>query len=49
MLVVSRRKKNGFDVCPNKFIEKQLGVAATTTNWSAVTKTVQLVPSKAER
>jgi uncharacterized protein (DUF1697 family) len=40
VFVVSRRKKNGFYGFPNNFIEKELGVPATTRNWSTVTKIV---------
>jgi uncharacterized protein (DUF1697 family) len=36
VFVVSRRKKNGFYGFPNAFIEKQLGVPATSRNWSTV-------------
>jgi uncharacterized protein (DUF1697 family) len=43
VFVVSRRKKNGFHGFPNGFIEKQLGVPATTRNWSTVLKIVELV------
>ena len=40
--VVSRRKTNGMYGFPNNFVEQQLGVAATTRNWSTVTKIVEL-------
>lgn len=40
--VVSRLKKNGFFGFPNTFIEEQLGVPATSRNWSTVTKIVEL-------
>jgi len=40
VFIVSRRKKNGFYGFPNNFIEKELGVPATTRNWSTVTKIV---------
>jgi uncharacterized protein (DUF1697 family) len=39
--IVSRRKPNGFYGFPNNFIEKELGVSATTRNWSTVTKVVE--------
>ena len=39
--IVSRRKPNGFYGFPNNFIEKELGVAATSRNWSTVTKIVE--------
>jgi uncharacterized protein (DUF1697 family) len=34
--IVSRRKENGMFGFPNNFVEKELGVAATTRNWSTV-------------
>ncbi len=40
VLVVSGRKKSGFYGFPNNFIEKALGVAGTSRNWSTVTKIV---------
>jgi hypothetical protein len=40
VFVVSRPKKNGMYGFPNNLIEKELGVAATTRNWSTVTKIV---------
>ena len=43
VFIVSRRKKNGFYGFPNNFIEKQLGVQATTRNWSTILKIVELV------
>lgn len=43
VFVVSRRKKNGSHGFPNGLIEKQLGVPATTRNWSVVLKIVELV------
>ncbi len=43
VLVVSRRKPNGFFGFPNNFIEDQLGVAATTRNWSTVQRIVEFV------
>ena len=36
--IVSGKKKNGFYGSPNLFIEQQLGVAATSRNWSTVKK-----------
>jgi uncharacterized protein (DUF1697 family) len=47
VFVVSRRKKNGFYGFPNNFIEKELGVSATSRNWSTVTKIVRLVDAGA--
>ena len=38
VFMVSRRKPNGFYGFPNNFIEKELGVAGTTRNWTTVTK-----------
>jgi uncharacterized protein (DUF1697 family) len=38
VFVVSRRKKNGFYGFPNNFIEKELGVSATSRNWNTLTK-----------
>lgn len=38
VFIVSGRKKNGFYGFPNNFIEKELGVAGTSRNWSTVTK-----------
>jgi len=36
--LVSRPKPNGFYGFPNNFLEKELGLAATTRNWSTVSK-----------
>ncbi len=36
--VVARRKKTGWFGFPNNFVEKQLGVTATTRQWSTVKK-----------
>jgi uncharacterized protein (DUF1697 family) len=41
VFIISRPKKNGFFGFPNNFIEEELGVAATSRNWSTVTKIVQ--------
>ena len=38
VFVVSRRKKNGFFGFPNLLVEKELGVPATTRNWTTVSK-----------
>ncbi len=48
VFIVSRRKKNGFYGFPNNFIEKELGVSATTRNWSTLTKIVELLEKEAE-
>jgi uncharacterized protein (DUF1697 family) len=49
LFVVSRRKKNGFYGFPNLFVEKELGVPATSRNMSTITKIVgslQKAPAK---
>jgi uncharacterized protein (DUF1697 family) len=38
VFVVSRRKADGSSGSPNSFVEKKLGVSATTRNWSTVRK-----------
>jgi uncharacterized protein (DUF1697 family) len=38
VFIVSRRKENGAFGFPNDFIEKQLGVSATTRDWPTVSK-----------
>src|SRR5712692_5563062 len=43
VFIVSRRKKNGFYGFPNNFFEKELGVSATSRNWSTLTKIVEFV------
>ena len=43
VLVVSRRKSNGFYGFPNNFIEKELGVPATSRNWTTVTRMAEMV------
>jgi uncharacterized protein (DUF1697 family) len=43
VFVVSRRKKSGFYGFPNNFVEKELGVSATSRNWSTVSRIVQLI------
>jgi uncharacterized protein (DUF1697 family) len=40
--IVSRPKGGGLFGFPNNFIEKQLGVSATTRNWSTVTRIAAL-------
>lgn len=42
---VSRRKKNGFYGFPNKFVEDELGVPATSRNWSTINRIVSLPPA----
>jgi hypothetical protein len=44
--IVSRPKTNGFFGFPNNFIEKELGVSATTRNWSTVKKMLALKSSR---
>ena len=39
--IILRRKKNGRSGYPNNFVEKQLGVAGTTRNWSTLKKILQ--------
>jgi uncharacterized protein (DUF1697 family) len=46
VFIVSRQKKNGFYGFPNNFIEKALGVPATSRNWSTVTRIVALARSE---
>jgi len=48
VFVVSHPKTNGFFGYPNNFIEKELGVSATTRNWSTVTKIVELARREAD-
>jgi uncharacterized protein (DUF1697 family) len=38
--VVARRKKTGWFGFPNNFVEKQLGVTATTRQWSTIKKLI---------
>jgi uncharacterized protein (DUF1697 family) len=38
LFILSRRKPNGMFGFPNEFIEKELGVAATSRNWNTVTR-----------
>jgi uncharacterized protein (DUF1697 family) len=49
VFVLSRRKANGFYGFPNVFIERALGVPATTRNWSTVTKVAELAASRAPK
>ena len=46
--IVSRPKKRGFFGFPNNFIEEQLGVSATSRNWSTVTKIADLAQNQAD-
>jgi uncharacterized protein (DUF1697 family) len=45
VFTVSRRKKNDFYGSPNNFIEKELGVSATTRNWTTVRRVVEFAGS----
>ena len=38
--VVARRKKSGWFGFPNNFVEKELGVTATTRQWSTIKKLI---------
>ena len=49
VLVVSRRKPNGFYGFPNSFVEKALGVPATSRNWSTVTRVAALMNAGVNR
>ena len=42
VLIVSRRKPNGWYGFPANWIEKELGVAATARSWSTLTKIVRV-------
>ena len=46
--VVSRPKRRGFFGFPNNFVEQQLGVSATTRNWSTVTKIAGVAQDQAD-
>lgn len=48
VFIVSRPKKSGFFGFPNNFVEEQLGVSATTRNWSTITKIVELARSRTD-
>lgn len=41
VFVISRKKPNGFFGIPNVFVEEELGVRATTRNWSTITRIVE--------
>lgn len=45
VLLVSRRKPNGFYGFPNAFIEKAFGVPGTSRNWTTVKKMGELIRS----
>ena len=45
--VVARRKQNGWFGFPNGFVEKQLGVIATTRQWSTIKKLLAFAESPA--
>lgn len=42
VFIIARRRKNGWFGFPNNFIEKELGVSATTRNWTTVNKLFRL-------
>lgn len=42
VFIVSRRKASGMFGFPNNFVEKELGVPATTRNWTTIRKIVEL-------
>ena len=41
VFIVSRRKANGFYGFPNEVVERELGVVATSRNWSTVQKLLE--------
>ncbi len=43
--IISSRKKNGFYGFPNNFIESELGVSATSRNWTTLNKIHALLGS----
>jgi len=47
--VVSRRKDNGFFGIPNNFVEKELGVTATSRNWSTIQRIARLLQTGTEK
>jgi uncharacterized protein (DUF1697 family) len=49
VFTLSGPKKSGFYGFPNNFIEKALGVPATTRNWSTVLKIVEFARKEASR
>jgi uncharacterized protein (DUF1697 family) len=44
IFMVARRKKNGWFTFPNDYVEKVLGVSATTRNWTTVQKLAAAKP-----
>ena len=44
--VVARRKKTGWFGFPNNFVEKQLGVTATTRQWSTLRKLIEFAETE---
>lgn len=44
--VVARQKPNGWFGFPNAFVEKKLGVAATTRNWNTLNKIIEAAEKK---
>ncbi|MCA1559451.1 MAG: DUF1697 domain-containing protein [Acidobacteria bacterium] len=47
VFVVSRPKNNGSFGFPNNFIEKELGISATTRNWSTLAKIAEFAQTEA--
>jgi uncharacterized protein (DUF1697 family) len=45
--ILCRRKKTGWFGFPNNFIEKQLGVSATTRSWTTVSKIIAAAGAEA--
>jgi uncharacterized protein (DUF1697 family) len=43
VFVTSHRRRNGFFGFPNQFVERALGVSATSRNWSTVTRIADLL------
>jgi hypothetical protein len=48
VFILTGRKPNGYPGDPNGFIEKELGVKATTRNFSTVSKILALVRKESE-
>jgi hypothetical protein len=45
VFILSRPRQNGFLGFPINFIEQELGVSATSRNWSTVTKIIAFARS----
>lgn len=48
VFLTSHPKPNGFFGFPNNFVEKELGVVATTRNWSTITKLVDFAGERGQ-